>query len=103
MIVSATQLKVTSLFGLLRFIPVAKNTRLQLDQVEGLVFAKVKGFYTLTGWENREAMKSFRNSGHHLEAMKTLKRIGKAKSVTWETDSEPDWKEAKARLRGVEF
>lgn len=103
MIVSATQLRVKGVLGLLRFIPVAKNTRLQLSQVDGLVFARVKGFYTLTGWESREAMIAFRNSGPHLQAMKSLKRIGRARSITWETDVEPDWKEAKARLSEISF
>jgi len=45
----------------------------------------------------------FRNSGSHLEAMKSIRSIGKAKSFTWETQKEPDWEEAKQKLKYVSF
>lgn len=35
--------------------------------------------------------------------MKNIKKIGLAKSVTWETDVEPGWVEAKRRLKEVKF
>jgi len=56
-----------------------------------------------TGWETQEAMKKFRNNGHHLNAMKSLKNIGKAKSITWETESEPSWDEAIKKLNNVSY
>ena len=103
MIVTATQIKIKSIIGFFHFIPNVKNIQTQLANAEGLVFQKFKGFRTLTGWENKEAMKAFRNSGHHLDAMKNIKNIGKAKSITWETQSEPHWHEAIEKLRGVQF
>jgi len=103
MIVTATQMKVKSIFGLFRFFRHVKNIKSQMANVEGLVFQELKGFSTLTGWENKEAMKAFRNNGHHLDAMKNIKNMGKAKSVTWEALAKPDWSEAKEKLRGIQF
>jgi len=103
MIVTATQIKIKSIIGFFRFIPKVKNIQAQLENIDGLVFQKNKGLRTFTGWENKVAMKSFRNNGHHLDAMKNIKNIGKAKSVTWEAQSEPDWREVIEKLRGVQF
>jgi len=75
----------------------------QLDNVDGLLFVNFKGLRTLTGWQSHAAMKAFRNNGYHLDAMKHIKAIGKSKSITWETQSEPDWREVKEKLRGVKF
>jgi len=103
MIISATQIKITNILGYLRFFPMAGRTKKQLAEVGGLLFLKFKGLGTLLGWESREAMVAFRNNGHHLEAMTKTKKMGFAKSVTWEADAEPSWDEAKERLRSVEF
>ena len=103
MIVTATQMKIKSIIGFFRFIFHVKNIKTQMINADGLVFQELKGFRTLTGWENKEAMKAFRNNGHHLDAMKNIKSIGKAKSVTWDTHSKPDWNEAKEKLRGIQF
>ena len=103
MIVTATQIKIKSIIGFFHFLPIVKNIKMQLTNANGLVFQKFKGSRTLTGWENKEAMKAFRNNGHHLDAMKNLKNVGKAKSITWETHTEPHWREAIEKLRGVQF
>lgn len=103
MVVTATQIKIKSIFGFFRFIPRVKNIQAQLNQADGLVFQKFKGLRTLTGWESNESMRAFRNNAHHLDAMKNIKNIGKAKSITWETQSEPEWYEAIEKLRGVKF
>ena len=103
MIITATQIKIKSIIGFFHFILNVKNIKTQLTKADGLVFHKFKGFRTLTGWENKEAMKAFRNNGHHLDAMKNIKNIGTAKSITWKAHSEPDWQEAIVKLRGVQF
>ena len=103
MIISATQIKITSILGYLRFFPMLSRTKQQLEAVDGLIFLKAKGLRTLSGWHSREAMIAFRNNGHHLEAMKKAKKMGFTKSISWEADSEPDWDEAKERLRSIEF
>jgi len=103
MIVTATEIKIKNILGLLRFIVNVKRIQAQLRNTDGLVFIKYKGFRTLTGWENLESMKKFRHTGHHLNAMKNLRKIGRAKSFTWETQSEPKWDEALEKLSKVNF
>jgi hypothetical protein len=103
MIVIATQIKFKSIFSLLHFLPMVRKILKQLNEVDGLLFHKLRGVCTLTGWEDIESMKQFRNNGAHLDAMKNIKKIGLAKSVTWETKEEPSWGEAKRRLMEVEF
>lgn len=101
MIVTATQIEIKSIAGFLRFFPHVVKIRKQLGKCEGLVFIKFNGLRTLTGWQSPEAMKAFRNSGHHLDAMKNVRRIGKAKSITWEAQSEPDWHAAREKLASI--
>jgi len=103
MIVTATELKIQGFLGLFRFWYRIGAIRRQLTCAEGVRFTRLRGFRTLTGWESAEAMRTFRNTGAHLEAMKNLAGIGKAKSVTWETNQEPSWAEAVARLRAKAF
>lgn len=103
MIVTATQLKINGIAGFFRFIFRIGKIKKQLALAEGMVFVKFNGARTLTGWDNAEAMKVFRNNSHHLDAMKNMRDIGKAKSITWETESEPDWNEAIERLDAVQF
>lgn len=103
MIVTATQIKINSIFALLYFFPMVRKIKKQLSAVDGLLFYKLQGSKTLTGWEDHEAMILFRNNDAHLDAMKNIKRIGKAKSITWETKTEPGWDEAKIRLMAVKF
>lgn len=103
MIVTATQIKINFPFGFLRFIPRLIKIRRQLNQSDGLLFVKFNGARTLTGWSNTDAMKAFRNNGHHLDAMKNIKKIGKSKSISWEASSEPGWHEAISRLDNINY
>jgi len=103
LIVTATQLKVRGLIGLFRFFTRMGAIRRQVACADGVLFVKLRGFHTLTGWESIEAMKAFRNTGAHLDAMKNLTAIGRAKSATWETSHEPTWDEAMRRLEAVDF
>ena len=103
MIVTATEIKIKSVIGFFRFIVSVKKIQEQLGNSNGLIFKKYKGFRTLTGWENEEAMREFRNNDHHLNAMKNIKNIGKAKSITWEEKSEPSWDTVIKKLQGVNF
>jgi len=103
MIITATQFKANGIIGLFRFISRVHKIRNQLVKEKGLLMVKFKGFCTITAWENYENMRAFRNSSHHLEAMINIKSMGWAKSVTWEADVEPDWKEAKRKLGEASF
>ena len=103
MIVTATELRVSGLRGLWRFFRRMPGIRRQLVTADGLIFERARGFRTLTGWESLEAMKAFRNGGAHLDAMRHLREMGNAKSITWECDGEPDWPTALAKLREVAY
>ncbi|MFK7783753.1 MAG: DUF3291 domain-containing protein [Crocinitomicaceae bacterium] len=57
--------------------------------------------YTMTLWNNEEEMKEFAQSGAHLASMKLSKDLAKEiRTITIETDSLPNWKEAKRPLEG---
>ncbi|MCK4742908.1 MAG: hypothetical protein KAT25_03735 [Sulfuriflexus sp.] len=103
MVITATQIKIKSILGFIRFIPRIRNIKSQLSKVDGLLFVEFNGFRTLTGWESLEAMKAFRRNGHHLDAMKNVKHIGKSKSVTWETELKPNWNQVKEKLNEIQF
>jgi len=103
MVAAATQIKFNGIVGFVRFIFLLRNTTKQLKTADGLIFVEFKRSRTLTAWENHQAMHAFRNNGHHLEAMKITKKIGKVKSTTWETQSEPSWQEAKEKLKDIEY
>ena len=96
MIATFTRLRIRSLAGLVRMIRLMGPIRKQLSGAEGLLHSEVKDFSTFTLWRDREAMQSFRNEGGHLEAMKRTRHIGTAESHTWECESPPTWREAKA-------
>ena len=103
MIITATQIKIKSILGFIRFIPRVRNIKSQLSNVDGLLFIEFNGIRTLTGWESYEAMRAFRSNGHHLDAMKNIKHIGKSKSITWEAESKPNWNQVKEKLNEVQF
>lgn len=55
--------------------------------------------FTLSVWENEEAMKTFARSGKHLEAMKASREIAaEIRTYTFRSEQIPDWKEAKTLL-----
>ena len=98
MIVTATRIRIQGITGLIRFFRLVIKVRQQVDQAEGLVFVKTRGFTTLTGWESLQAMQAFRDTGAHLVAMQNVSRIGSARVVTWESELVPSWDEARSRL-----
>ncbi len=51
--------------------------------------------YTMTLWHEESDIKDFSLSGAHLAAMKSSAEIAKEiRTLTYDTDSLPDWKEA---------
>ena len=101
--ITATQIKIKSITAYFSFFLRVAEIRKQLASAEGVVFVKFSGLRTLSGWESEADMKAFRNSGAHLEAMKNIKNIGNAKSVSWQADAEPEWHEAKTKLNSIQF
>lgn len=103
MVIIATQIRIHGLSGFVRFLCSVRRVRAQLAGADGLLFARFRGTQTMTGWRNEEAMRAFRNSGAHLEAMRSLRTIGQARSTSWRAHEVPDWNAAVSRLCTVEF
>ena len=64
---------------------------------------KKRGFwtkhYTMTLWRNETELKEFARSGAHLEAMKMSNQIAREiRTITIDTDSLPNWTQAKKLL-----
>jgi heme-degrading monooxygenase HmoA len=98
MIAVVTEIEVRGLPGLFRFGLHLLRIRRQLRTAAGLVSVDYRPYRTLTVWHSREAMQAFRNTGAHLDAMKNVRRIGRAKSAAWEVAAIPAWEEAIGRL-----
>jgi hypothetical protein len=96
--VSITGLKVKNIFASFIFWRHAIPSKAQAESATGLVLLDLKrvGSYhfTLTVWENTEAMIAYRNSGAHLAAMKAFRKIATGKIYGYETKSIPTWEEA---------
>lgn len=77
---------------------------IQSKKAKGLKFSSFykEGWHTywnLTVWESKEHMKTFRNNGNHLKAMKIARNIAdKLDHINWETEAIPTWDECKDRL-----
>lgn len=57
-------------------------------------------FWTLTGWESEAAMKAYRGSGAHREAMSKLPNWCDEASVAhWNADTLPSWVEGWERMQ----
>lgn len=105
--VSVTRLRVKSIFSLIAFMRANEASVKQLVQTNGFLGGKELVdksliFWTLTIWENDAAMRSFRNSTAHRNAMQKLPYwCNEASYFHWsqaEADI-PDWLLASERLR----
>src|SRR5256885_7551395 len=60
----------------------------------GSEMPKALGFWTITAWRDLAAMKSFRNGGAHLDAMKKLPSWCDESAVLhFDADDLPSWEE----------
>ncbi len=106
MLASITRLRLRSFLYLLPFIISSRRIARQAEIMpgnRGIRLRKTRGlaFWTLTLWEDREAMEFFRGSGAHRRAMPKLKHwCDQAAVASWETQGEdfPDWNEAEQKL-----
>ena len=109
MIIVATELHVRSFWRFFEFALVSARSMQQAKKNAGNIYAAGKNKswrigYTLTVWENTEAMLEFRNTGAHKLAMsKTRKLSHQYKTLQWESDKQPDWQEAGSRLAETAF
>src|SRR3954453_2073045 len=106
-LISVTRLQLRSFLFLPSFLLATMRSQRQLRQSAGfrqgsLTFEWSRAFWTLTVWENGEAMRGFRNSGAHQRAMpRLLNWCNEASYVHWDTDAAqvPSVEEAYERLR----
>jgi heme-degrading monooxygenase HmoA len=70
----------------------------------GLLADRAQTFWTMTAWENREAMLAFMKSGAHKEAMpKLMEWCDEASVAHWEQEDATlvTWDEADRRMRST--
>ena len=100
MIASATKFKVKGIIEYFTFLRMTGNVIKQAKSSRGLVLIKANPFNlrTLTVWKDEMCMKEFRNSSHHLAAMKASANLGTTWSVTWNTNNVPTWRESVKKI-----
>lgn len=109
MIIVATELHVRSFWRFFEFAVVSVRSMQQAKKTTGNIsaIARNKSWrigYTLTIWENKEAMLEFRNTGAHKIAMSKNRKLShQYKTLQWESDKQPDWDEARSRLAETAF
>jgi hypothetical protein len=109
MIIVATELHVRSFLYFFEFAITSARSMKQAKKSPGCIYAAAnnKGWrigYTLTAWENKEAMLRFRNIGAHKTAMSKIRKLShQYKTLHWESDASPNWEEARTRLAETTF
>jgi hypothetical protein len=107
MIVSATRLRVRSALLLLPFVLRTFQAQRQVVRAPGFVGGRLlldakRTFWTLTAWDSDKAMRDYRGSGAHKNAMPRLVDwCEEACVVHWTSESTeiPSWSEAVDRMR----
>lgn len=99
MFISITYIKVKSIWKVPSFMKHVGQINRQIAKAEGVLATHLKGGisknYTLTAWENKQAMLNFRNNGPHLEAMKAIRFISNEyASCHYEGAELPKWRDA---------
>lgn len=109
MLIVATELHVRNFWKFIPFVKYSTRSTKQAKQAEGCLHVWVgnKGWrigYTLTAWKDKASMQHYRNTGPHKEAMKQIANLSKQyKTLVWEAEQLPDWKDAKAKLDEIAF
>lgn len=108
MLISITELHIKNLWRLPLFMKYASRSAKQSQTAKGNIKTVISlGWmrgYTITAWENIDAMMQFRNTGDHKEAMRMMRKVSSAyKSLHWEANEIPNWKEAKIKLGEIEL
>jgi hypothetical protein len=109
MLIVVTELHVRNFWRFFEFVRLSVGSMKQAKRSAGNIHAAAgnKGWrigYTLTAWENKEAMLEFRNTGTHKKAMTRIRKLSaKYKTLVWEGDTIPTFTDAKARLDEIAF
>ncbi|WP_197284252.1 hypothetical protein [Bacillus sp. JCM 19041] len=103
MVIVVTRLHLKGIRALPLFTLHTLKSIWQLKKIKGVRFSSYRKeglltFWTMTGWENIDAMKQFRNHGAHLEAMKVSRKLAdELQYIRLETNDRPSWQECKQR------
>lgn len=109
MTIVATELHVKSFWKFFPFILYSIRSLTQAKKTAGCLHAIAggKGWrigYTITAWQSKEAMQQFRNNGVHKLAMKDIHYLAsRYKTLVYESDSIPNWQQAKEKLSAMEY
>lgn len=109
MIIVVTELHVKSFWKFFPFIRHSIQSLTQAKKAAGCInaIAGSKGWrigYTITAWHDKDAMQHFRNTGVHKLAMKDINRLAsRYKTLVYESDTIPNWQQAKEKLATLEF
>lgn len=101
---SITRLRLRSVFALPAFARASRAISAQAAASEGFICGAVLAegwmvFWTRTSWESEAAMKAFRDSDAHREAMpKLLNWCDEALVAHWEGEPDADWVHLHARM-----
>ena len=104
MFISVTRIHLKSLSKFFPFMALNGKIQKQIKASPGLISSKVRMqnpwvYWTLTAWQDKESMMRFRNNGTHMEAMKKSRELSSdMKSLNWEGEKLPGWREAAHRL-----
>lgn len=104
MLISVGRLHVKSKRKIPSFFYHTIKSIIQSKKAEGLIFSSFNRegwltYWTLTAWESKEHMMTYRNKGNHLKAMKVSRDIAdRLDQINWEADVIPTWDEAIERL-----
>lgn len=109
MLIVVTELHVRNFWRFFEFVKLSIRSMKEAKKTAGNIHATAGNGgwrigYTLTAWENKEAMMDFRNNGAHKKAMTKVRKLStKYKTLLWEADTIPTFKDAKARLDEIAF
>ena len=101
---SITRLRLRSVFSLGAFVRASRAISTQAATAEGFISGAVLAegwmvFWTRTSWDSEAAMKAFRDSDAHREAMpKLLNWCNEAMVLHWEGEPDHDWTHIHARM-----
>jgi hypothetical protein len=104
----ASHLPLLKISSTVRFFRGVSAIRKQLARTEGLIGYTLRAkpfsrdYWTLSVWEDRDALRRFMGTAPHVELMDSLRPImGATRFVQWDitaVDGRPTWTEAMKRL-----
>ena len=93
--VSITGLQVKRFWHYPKFWKLAQASMVQANAADGCLSAEARTIngihHTRSAWTNESAMRAFRHSGAHLEAMKAFRSIATGKTYGSFMTEMPDW------------